>query len=141
MATSSATSVPVNGSVAALASCVPCTCVVVRASFAGATSGGFGGFGYAPAALNGASAPSAPTAETAAMRTILERVDMWSSTVSARVGRDDRLHPGGILGTERPGTADTRPSGTVTPMTIVISGEIRIDPDDFDTAMGLVEPL
>jgi quinol monooxygenase YgiN len=26
-------------------------------------------------------------------------------------------------------------------MTIVISGEIRIEPDDFDTAMGLVEPL
>ena len=26
-------------------------------------------------------------------------------------------------------------------MTIVISGEIRIDPDDFDAAMALIEPL
>jgi quinol monooxygenase YgiN len=26
-------------------------------------------------------------------------------------------------------------------MTIVISGEIRIDPDDFDAAMAIVEPL
>lgn len=26
-------------------------------------------------------------------------------------------------------------------MTIVISGEIRIEPDDFDAAMALVEPL
>src|SRR6185312_3662840 len=57
IATSSATSVPVNGNVAALVSCAPWTCVpctcVGGVWLAGATSGGLGGFGYAPATLRG----------------------------------------------------------------------------------------
>src|SRR4051812_27551336 len=72
MATSSTTSVPVNGRVAGLDVWLPAT-FGVFASLLGLTLGGFGGTGYAaPAALRGRSAPTAPTALAAAIRMILD---------------------------------------------------------------------
>jgi hypothetical protein len=72
MATSSTTSVPVNGNVAGRDAVFAWTSGVLAALF-GLTLGGVGGTGYAaPATLKGTSAPTTPTALAAAIRTILD---------------------------------------------------------------------
>src|SRR5438552_2641924 len=80
IATSSTTSVPVNGSVAGR-DVVFASTFVVRLSLLGATLGEFGGTGYAaPATLSGRSAPTVPTAPAAAIRTILDDFGIGPST-------------------------------------------------------------
>ena len=81
-----------------------------------------------------------PTAEMAADR-ILD-VFMRSSTLTQAARRGRRLHPGGSVGTDRPGIGGYPPlRGTGHPMTLLsFPVRLRIDPDDFDAVADWSAP-